>query len=101
MTDRANVVGLGEILWDHLPSGRQLGGAPANFAYCCQVLGDRGVVASRVGMDEPGRDIRKALAASAITDQFLQSDPSGATGTAAVEIDPAGQPRFQITQPVA
>src|SRR5438445_37737 len=42
------VVGLGEILWDLLPSGRQLGGAPANFAYCAHLLGDRAVVASRI-----------------------------------------------------
>ena len=101
MPDRANVVGLGEILWDLLPSGRRLGGAPANFAYCCHLLGDRAVVASRVGSDQAGCDIREALAAAGISDQFLQSDASEPTGTVEVEIDPAGQPKFQITQPVA
>jgi fructokinase len=40
MTKLYTVVGLGELLWDLLPSGRQLGGAPANFAYMAQVLGD-------------------------------------------------------------
>src|SRR5216683_4790674 len=69
------VVGLGEILWDLLPSGRQLGGAPANFAYCAHLLGDRAVVASRVGEDEPGTEIRGSLLAAGITDQFLQVDP--------------------------
>jgi len=101
MPDRATVVGLGEILWDLLPSGRRLGGAPANFAYCSHVLGDRAVVASRVGADEPGRAIRKALGAAGITDQFLQSDASMPTGTVEVEIDPAGQPKFRIIDPVA
>ena len=48
MTDgKRTVVGLGELLWDLLPSGKQLGGAPANFAYITNLLGDRGIPASR------------------------------------------------------
>jgi sugar/nucleoside kinase (ribokinase family) len=54
MTLPALVIGLGEVLWDLLPSGKVLGGTPANFAYMAQVLGDRGIVASRVGRDELG-----------------------------------------------
>ena len=46
------MIGLGEVLWDILPSGRVLGGAPANFAYMTNVLGDQGIVASRVGRDD-------------------------------------------------
>jgi len=55
MTEPALMVGLGEVLWDILPSGKVLGGAPANFAYMANVLGDEGVVASRVGNDDLGR----------------------------------------------
>jgi fructokinase len=95
------VVGLGEILWDLLPSGPQLGGAPANFAYCSHLLGDRGIVASRVGTDQLGKSTRKALKKAGISDQFLQSDDSQPTGTARVQVDSAGQPKFEITQPVA
>lgn len=95
------VVGLGEILWDLLPSGRQLGGAPANFAYCSQLLGNRGIVASRIGRDQLGQDIRQALEQAAIDHQFLQSDDSRPTGTVRVQVDAAGQPKFQITQPAA
>jgi fructokinase len=95
------VVGLGEILWDLLPSGRQLGGAPANFAYCAYLLGDRGIVASRVGNDQLGRDIRESLENAGIADKFLQSDDSQPTGTVLVQIDSAGQPKFDITQPAA
>ncbi len=95
------VVGLGEILWDLLPSGRQLGGAPANFAYCAHLLGDRAVVASRVGEDEPGTEIRGSLLAAGITDQFLQVDPVHPTGTVKVHLDAEGQPTFQIIHPVA
>ena len=55
MTKSAVMVGLGEVLWDLLPSGKVLGGAPANFAYMTSVLGDEGIVASRVGNDNLGR----------------------------------------------
>ena len=48
------VVGLGEILWDMFPDGKQLGGAPANFAFHAQCLGAAGAVASAVGDDELG-----------------------------------------------
>lgn len=47
---RPLLIGIGEILWDMLPSGKQLGGAPANFAYHANALGGVGVPASRVGM---------------------------------------------------
>lgn len=90
------VVGLGEILWDLLPSGRQLGGAPANFAYCSHLLGNRAVVASRVGLDDLGREVRDRLLHSGITDQFLQSDQEHPTGTVHVQEDSAGQPQFEI-----
>ena len=56
MTKPALMVGLGEVLWDILPSGKVLGGAPANFAYMTNVLGNEGIVASRIGNDELGRE---------------------------------------------
>ena len=95
------VVGLGEILWDLLPSGRQLGGAPANFAYCSQLLGNRGIVASRVGRDQLGQDIREALDRAGISNSFCSHDDSRPTGTVRVQVDSAGQPKFEITQPAA
>lgn len=95
------VVGLGEILWDLLPSGPQLGGAPANFAYCSHLLGNRGIVASRVGRDQLGEDIRESLERAGISEQFLQSHDSQPTGTVRVQVDSAGQPKFEITQPAA
>jgi fructokinase len=95
------VVGLGEILWDLLPSGRQLGGAPANFAYCSHLLGNRGIIASRVGNDQLGKGIRERLEKARIFDQFLQSDDAQPTGTVRVQVDSAGQPKFEITQPAA
>ena len=60
-TKKHLIVGLGEILWDLLPDGKQLGGAPANFAYHAQALGASGVVVSCVGDDDLGREIREHL----------------------------------------
>jgi len=95
------VVGLGEILWDLLPTGQQLGGAPANFAYCSHSLGERAVVASRIGTDDLGKEARESMLGKGITDQFLQTDPSHPTGTVDVHLDKEGQPSFEITEPVA
>jgi fructokinase len=101
MANPPTVVGLGELLWDLLPAGRQLGGAPANFAYSSHILGSRGVVASRVGDDQLGDDIRDALNKRQLADRFVQNDTSQPTGTVKVELDSTGQPRFEIIQPVA
>jgi fructokinase len=95
------VVGLGEVLWDLLPGGRQLGGAPANFAYHAATLGDRGIVASRVGADLLGDEVYARLAALGLTTRYLQRDPSHTTGTVHVQLDADGQPDFTITEDVA
>ncbi len=95
------VVGLGEVLWDLLPSGEQLGGAPANFAYITTLLGDEGIVASRVGDDALGRKARQALAKLGLATSNLQLDSRRATGTVRVQLDSAGQPKFEIAESVA
>ena len=101
MTRKQTIVGLGELLWDLLPSGRQLGGAPANFAYFANLLGDRGVVASRVGDDDLGRQAASRLRQLSSSTEYLQCDASYATGTVEVRVDAAGQPQFEIARPVA
>jgi fructokinase len=92
---------LGELLWDLLPSGRQLGGAPANFAYFANLLGDRGVVASRVGEDDLGAEAAGKIRQLGSSTEYLQYDPTHATGTVEVRLDAAGQPQFEIARPVA
>lgn len=101
MSTRVLMVGLGEVLWDVLPSGKVLGGAPANFAYMSNVLGDEGIVASRIGNDELGREASRAMCALGLSSAYLQQDESHETGTALVSIDTAGQPNFTIKKPVA
>ena len=98
---RYKVVGLGEILWDMLPDGKQLGGAPANFAYISTLLGDDGIVATRLGSDSLGNEALRQLAALGVTTGFVQSDTVHPTGTVQVEVDHAGQPKFEIAEGVA
>ena len=95
------VVGLGELLWDLLPAGKQLGGAPANFAYITSLLGDEGIPASRLGRDALGAEAIQRLGELALPTEFIQKDADYPTGTVNVEIDRAGQARFEISAPVA
>lgn len=95
------IVGLGEVLWDLLPSGKVLGGAPANFAYMANLLGDRGVVASRVGVDALGQEACAVMASLGVSTEYLQQDCEHETGCAEVAIDDAGQPIFIIKESVS
>jgi fructokinase len=95
------VVGLGELLWDLFPEGKQLGGAPANFAYMTSLLGDAGIVASRAGNDDLGREAKRRLENLGLRTSSLQSDSAHPTGTVRVQVDPTGQPTFEIAESVA
>lgn len=99
--DQYTVVGLGELLWDILPSRKQLGGAPANFAYLATLLGDEGIVASRVKMDRPGLEALEQLEKRGQSADAVQRDALHPTGTVTVELDEAGKPSFTITEEVA
>jgi fructokinase len=98
---RRKIVGLGEILWDMLPNGKQLGGAPSNFAYISALLGNEGIVASRIGHDALGHEAIERLAKLGVDTSSIQADPVHSTGTVQVEVDHAGQPRFEIAEGVA
>jgi fructokinase len=100
-TPRPIIVGLGEVLWDLFPKGKQLGGAPANFAYITALLGDSGIVASRVGDDRLGQEALWHLKSSGLDVSRIQRDLSHPTGTVRVEVDAKGQPEYQITENVA
>jgi fructokinase len=100
---KKTVVGLGEVLWDILPEATHLGGAPANFAYITSLMGDRGVVASRVGADARGQEARRRMEALGLPVTFLQTDADKdhPTGTAQARVDGKGQASFVIAQPAA
>jgi fructokinase len=97
----AFMIGLGEVLWDNLPSGRVLGGAPANFAYMTNVLGDQGIVASRVGNDDLGREACLVMQRLGLNTSYVQRDDVHETGAATVSIDATGQPNFTIKEPAS
>jgi fructokinase len=95
------IVGLGELLWDIFPQGKQLGGAPANFAYMTALLGDRGIVASRLGEDRLGQEAMWQLRSSGLETSQIQSDSRHGTGTVIVKVDEKGQPEYRIIEDVA
>ncbi len=95
------VIGIGEILWDLLPSGKQLGGAPTNFAYHAHALGADARVVSRVGKSALGHEILDRLRTLGLPTDGVGVDAASPTGTVTVEVQPDGQPRFTIHENVA
>lgn len=102
MTHSGNitVVALGEILWDMLPEGKRLGGAPANFAYHVSSYGIETAVVSAVGTDNLGRDALEAMDARHLGGYIAQLS-THPTGTVAVTLDKKGVPSYKITENVA
>ena len=95
------VAGIGELLWDILPSGRQIGGAPANFAYHAGTLGAEARLISRVGNDGLGRELLERLEKLGLSAGCVEIDPNSPTGTVTVEVEAGGEPRFTIQEGVA
>jgi len=96
-----NIIGIGEVLWDLLPAGPQLGGAPANFAYHAHALGAHARVVTRVGDDNYGRDILRRFQKQGIADGTVQVDASAPTGTVTVAVSDQGIPNYIIHEKVA
>lgn len=93
------VVGMGEALWDVLPEGKKIGGAPANFAYHVSQFGLPGYVVSAVGDDALGKEIVENFTSKGLN-QLIAEVPYP-TGTVQVEIDQAGIPQYDIKENVA
>lgn len=96
-----NVIGVGEVLWDLLPSGPQLGGAPCNFACHARALGARAAVITRVGDDHLGKVVQERFEQIGIAGVPVQIDGRAPTGTVAVTLSGNGIPNFVINEPVA
>lgn len=93
------VVGMGEALWDVLPEGKKIGGAPANFAYHVSQFGLPSCVVSAVGSDSLGQEIIENFTSKGLT--HLIEEVPYPTGTVQVEIDQAGIPQYEIKENVA
>ena len=93
------VIGLGEVLWDCLPEGRKLGGAPANFAYHAHAQGCEGYVVSAIGQDALGDEIIEQLNTRAF--HLAIERVEAPTGTVQVALSGDGIPSYDICQGVA
>lgn len=93
------IVGMGEALWDVLPDGKKIGGAPANFAYHVSQFGLPSCVVSAIGDDALGKEIVENFTSKGLN-QLIAVVPYP-TGTVQVEIDPAGVPQYDIKENVA
>ena len=93
------IVGIGEALWDVLPEGKKIGGAPANFAYHVSQFGLEGVVVSAVGEDALGEEILENFRKKNL--QYIVPKVSFPTGTVQVTVDSAGVPCYDIRRDVA
>jgi fructokinase len=94
------ILGIGELLWDVLPEGPRLGGAPANFTVMAGRLGNHAAVLSRIGRDDLGRKAVDRLDPLPADTSFLQVDPAHETGRVTVAFED-GQPHYIIHQPAA
>ena len=93
------IVGIGEILFDLLPAGAQLGGAPANFAYHVNQLGGHGVAISAIGKDALGEEVRTILGSKKL--QAIIPEVDCPTGVVNVTLDEKGVPTYTIIEGVA
>jgi len=95
------VLCFGEVLWDCLPQGRCLGGAPLNVAFHLSKLGVESHIVSAVGADNLGDEALASMRSRGIATRFVERSKTRPTGTVQVELDGAGQPRFEILNDVA
>lgn len=93
------IVGIGEMLWDLLPEGKKLGGAPANFACHAAQLGFEAVAVSAVGNDPLGDEILARLAEKGLECRIARTQYP--TGTVAVSLGAKGIPQYEIREGVA
>ena len=93
------IIGMGEALWDMLPDGKKIGGAPANFAYHMSQLGFDSCVVSAIGNDASGDEIVEVFRAKSLDHQLERVGFS--TGMVLVTLDAEGVPCYEIKEGVA
>jgi fructokinase len=95
------ILSIGEVLWDMLPSGRKVGGAPANLAFHCMQLGADVRMLSRVGNDALGRELIEFYRSLGLSTELIETDTAAPTGTVGVELSAEGQPKYTIHENTA
>ena len=91
---------IGEVLWDELPDGPELGGAPLNIAVHLTRLGRPSAILTSVGADDPGRRARERIQELGVGDAWIQTSRDRPTGRARFVLV-QGSPRFEILRPAA
>ena len=97
----STIVSFGEALWDLLPTGPLLGGAPLNFTYRMNSLGHRSIIVSRLGTDDLGEKAREQIVTLGMDDTCLQWDDAYPTGTVEIYFDRNKNPAYTIFNNVA
>ncbi len=95
------ILAFGELLWDMLPTGKKLGGAPVNFSYHAQTLGANVRSLTRIGPDDLGREITERFVKLGLSQDALQTSSTAPTGTVDVKLDAKGDPTYSIVENVA
>ena len=101
MATNGKILCIGEVLWDALPAGLFLGGAPLNVACHLHEMGETVCFASRIGNDELGREIIRRMERRGLEIGLVQKDPDNPTGFVCVTLDSEGSPKFEIMHPSA
>jgi len=101
MDDKQRILCIGEVLWDALPEGLFLGGAPLNVTYHLHQLGEKAGMISRVGNDRLGSEAVRRIRQKGLSVDLIQQDEEYETGFVEVELDDQGDPAYQIVEPVA
>ena len=95
------IAGIGELLWDVLPQGKQMGGAPCNFAFHAMQAGFDAHVVSAVGEDSLGEEILHHMDELGLDQAYVQTHAEYPTGTVTVELSGEGIPSYTIHENVA
>ena len=96
-----NIVCFGEVLWDMLPGGRKLGGAPLNVALRAQSVGNKVNIISAVGNDQPGREILKEVKEYSVNTNHIQITENYETSKVLVSLNEKGSASYDIKYPCA
>ncbi|MCW9707891.1 carbohydrate kinase family protein [Fodinibius salsisoli] len=101
MEDETRILCIGEILWDALPMGLFLGGAPLNVSCHLQQLGEDVKMISRIGNDRLGKEAMRRITHKQLATDLIQWDQELETGFVEVQLDKKGHAEYQFMDPVA
>jgi fructokinase len=101
MVSESEILCVGEVLWDALPAGLFLGGAPFNVACHLRAAGWRVTMVSRVGEDRLGEEVLRRAPWYGVGADLIQVDPELPTGLVRATLDEAGNAEYEILEPAA